>query len=149
MSDNFWMYLFGLLTLVAKDLLDQWRANRLRAGQKIVEDKVDVGNVMTGNVIPAVTEKVDSVTHEAKAASDATKDAAKIAAVESAKNQEKIVSSVKELAQTIKGDDGTCVTARLKKLEEGHGVLAERIGKVEAAVGEGLTILREMKATGT
>lgn len=119
MSDIFWTQFFGFLGIIAagvwKHILDRQAAQRLAEGQKQVEQKVVEGNKLTEQVTSDVAKKMDSVT---SGAAEATKAAAQKLALDSAKNQEKIVTSVKELATTIKGSDGTCVTGRLEKLEQ-------------------------------
>lgn len=104
-------------------------------------------------IYPAVAEKVDSVTRQAVAEATETKkenqDTVKKAVIEQAKSNEKIIETVKTLATTIKGEDGTCVTGRLLKLEDQHKSFADRLARVETKQEEGLEILRELKATGT
>lgn len=115
MSDTFWVQLFGFLTLIAGGA---WKHYVDRMAAKKLSDEMQQNTKVTEAVLPAVEKKVDSVTLENEKAAGITKDAAQILATQTAKNQEVLVTTVKELATTIKGSDGTCFTGRLEKLEK-------------------------------
>lgn len=117
--------------------------NNLKA--RVLERKLDKNTEITQHVMPEVNRKVDSATLEAKVASqeaklEATaakqeaKDATVRVAIKQELSNEKVISTVKELTTSIKGTDGTCLTARLVKLEE--AVIELREGHTEIQTGQ-------------
>lgn len=144
--------------------------------QKDIKDNTDAQNA----ILPAVTAKADSATKEAVEAKDEAKKAANIAAskavevlgqklenradlaadkvaVVTKQSHDEIAGAVGQIANAIRGTDGTCLTAKVKKhgeilqgLRNDHSELNGRVAKLEQVATEGLGILREMKkATGS
>lgn len=97
----------------------------------------------TNAVLPAVKEKVDSATKGITDAAQHVKEETKIAADRIAINKvlsdERVINSVNQLKKTIQGDDGTCVTGRLKKLEDSH----QEMRKIVDHLAEGHEVLKE------
>lgn len=137
-----------ILGLILKHLRDEYN-------KYDVKNEVTDGNNLTKAVIPAVSEKVDSVTRQAVAEATETKkenqDTVKKAVIEQARSNEKIIETVKTLATTIKGDDGTCVTGRLKKLEDQHAELSREMRQGQSEMKQSIVDLtKEVRVmTGT
>lgn len=144
MSDTFWVQLFGFLGVIA--LMYKSHLDTLAKAQKI-EDKVDIGNKITENVVPQVSEKFDSATRDVKTtAAEAKKEtqttAAKLA-LHNEENTAKIIDALGDVGTKIKGEDGTCLTARMAKLEDGHKTLADGQEAIRIEVAHGLGEVRE------
>ncbi len=135
MSDTFWVQFFGFLTLAAGLLAKHWSDKR---AEKRLQKGIDDGNKLTENVIPQVSEKVDSVTR--KAVADAvevkkeTQNVAQNAIIQQALTAEKVIATVKQLTTAVKGEDGTCLTARIKSLEDQHGELTRGQAEMRASI---------------
>ncbi len=135
MSDTFWVQLFGFLTLAAGLLAKHWSDKRAEGR---LQKGIDDGNKLTEAVIPQVSEKVDSVTR--KAVADAvevkkeTQAVAQNAIMQQAVTAEKVIQTVKQLTTAVKGEDGTCLTARIKNLEDQHSELARGQSEMKSSL---------------
>lgn len=116
--------------------------------QKDIKQNTDAQN----EILPAVTAKVDSATKDLEAERDKTKKIAVIQAermveVLGAKLEQKADVAAQKVAvvakegqdalrKSIHGDDGTCLTARMTKLEEQHKNLAVGQEEMKRSIDE-------------
>lgn len=107
----------------------------LEKSEKVVEN-------MAGKVAVYVTKELRD---KAEINAKEVKDAAKIVAQTAREGQEKINQAVEKVSKAIHGDDGSCLTGKVKEHGERLTKMDERLTNVEQAVTEGLDILREMK----
>lgn len=119
------------------------------AGQQAIKEEVISGNKITEAVMPAVTAKVDSAIKENnEAAAEVKKEtqatATRLAGANALANAQ-VIEVVKEMKTAIKGDDGTCISAKVEEHGRMLSGLDSRLTNVEHAVTEGLAILREMQ----
>ncbi len=120
-----------------------------------LKDDLRLNTAATLAVMPAVAEKVDSAAKESAAAivetkRDTRETAAKLA-FHTEETAAKVIESVDSLKTQIKGEDGTCVTARLKKLEEQHADLAREVKSSHTDMKQAIdTLTHEVRVmTGT
>ncbi len=109
--------------------------------------EVKTNTDITKDVIPQVAKKVESATREAQNAAAETKKetqttAAKLA-LHNEENTAKIMDALGDVGTKIKGEDGTCLTARMAKLEDGHKTLADGQEAIRTEVAHGLGEVRE------
>jgi len=139
MSDTFWVSFFTLATLVAKSMLDEWRARRQAAQNFKIASELHENTIRTIQGNAEVSKQIDSATRETTEHAVEAKKAASSAAEKAGKIEEKADSIEKKtdkIEERLNGGDaglGARITkneTRLDNLEKGQDAITRSVDQL-------------------
>lgn len=142
MSDTFWVVLGGIVTIVVKDLLDQWRNNRIKSavdeGKMAVQNNTDV----TISKADVLYQKVESATKEVNEQATAAAQIATKAVTQNVLVSHRLIEQTKDLSTKTE-----IISDRLNGGPGGLQELSIRVAKIEGQM-DGVVKAQDVFAKG-